>query len=431
MGFADDGALCFRGIDPNTMVDNAQYKLNQAMEWGAQNGLTFCADKTTVVFFTRKYNFVKKVLPKVKKIKINGVEINPSTSMTYLGIILDHKLNWSLHIKTKVSKAIKFLAMIKPAIDYIYGLAPARMLWIYKQILLPRITYCSHVWGHSLTLELKGYVRRAERLALRYFAPMWKTTPTASLEVILNQKQSYLEIEEVAIKTYIQIKDEFQNNIWDGVPLSDFVSDNLKIPYFNWDPPAQNALVAMCDNDIDDQNEINDFEFCELTSQNNNDCTLPAEGHFGVLCNSQQQTPDLSVTTIPAELQLEVHSDSQQQQQHDQDIAVAPAEQQLEVHSEKQQQHDKDVAVIPAEEQLEVLNDRQQQQQHDNDVAVVSAEQQLEVQSDRLQQQQPDSVLANHRVKEHLHINGNGQVATIEHPGEKHSQLFDCNNIPK
>ena len=34
VGFADDGALCFRGIDPNTMVDNAQYKLNKTMEWG-------------------------------------------------------------------------------------------------------------------------------------------------------------------------------------------------------------------------------------------------------------------------------------------------------------------------------------------------------------------------------------------------------------
>ena len=50
VGFADDGALFFRGIDPNTLVDNAQFKLNQAIEWGAQNGLTFCAGKTTVVF---------------------------------------------------------------------------------------------------------------------------------------------------------------------------------------------------------------------------------------------------------------------------------------------------------------------------------------------------------------------------------------------
>ena len=65
--FADDGALSFMGIDPNTMVANAQTSLNLAIEWGAQNGLSFCPKKTTVVFFTRKYNFHKKVLPKVKK----------------------------------------------------------------------------------------------------------------------------------------------------------------------------------------------------------------------------------------------------------------------------------------------------------------------------------------------------------------------------
>ena len=49
--------------------------------------------------------------------------------------------------------------MIKQAIKHIYGLSPARMLWIYKQILLPRITYGSLVLGHSLTQEHKGYIR--------------------------------------------------------------------------------------------------------------------------------------------------------------------------------------------------------------------------------------------------------------------------------
>ena len=29
--------------------------------------------------------------------------------MTYLGVILDQKLNWSLHIDNKVAKAKKFL----------------------------------------------------------------------------------------------------------------------------------------------------------------------------------------------------------------------------------------------------------------------------------------------------------------------------------
>ena len=54
VGFADDGALCFRGICAETLVDMAQLKINQAIEWGAQNGLSFSVDKTTVVFFSRE-----------------------------------------------------------------------------------------------------------------------------------------------------------------------------------------------------------------------------------------------------------------------------------------------------------------------------------------------------------------------------------------
>ena len=50
VGFADDGAFCFRGICPNTLVKIAQPKINMAIEWGAQNGLSFSVDKTTVFF---------------------------------------------------------------------------------------------------------------------------------------------------------------------------------------------------------------------------------------------------------------------------------------------------------------------------------------------------------------------------------------------
>ena len=67
VGFADDGALCFRGIDPETLVEIAQPKINQAVEWGANNGLTFSVDKTTAVFFSRQKKFHSHVLPKLKK----------------------------------------------------------------------------------------------------------------------------------------------------------------------------------------------------------------------------------------------------------------------------------------------------------------------------------------------------------------------------
>ena len=223
---------------------------------------------------------------------MGGVEIKPSDNMTYLGIILDQKLNWSLHIKTKVSKAIKWLAVLKPAIDNIYGLSPSKMLWIYKQILLPRITYGAHVWGHSLTLEQQHTIKTLESLTFRYFAQIWKNTPTASLEVILNKKPAHLEVLSTAIKTFMRIKDQFQTNFWDGFPLGNrgcshlkklkqitsqifledqsldlFISDYRKNPIFNWNPPVRDLLQATCTNDVDDQVELDKFQLVESYTQ--------------------------------------------------------------------------------------------------------------------------------------------------------------------
>ena len=107
--------------------------------------------------------------------------------MKYLGVVLDKQLSWTQHIKEKVSKAKQFLAMIRPAINHIYGLDPKRMQWIYKQVLLPRLTYDCHVWGHSLTKHQKSLLNSVEIIALAYYAPMWKTTPTASLQIILQR----------------------------------------------------------------------------------------------------------------------------------------------------------------------------------------------------------------------------------------------------
>ena len=223
--------------------------------------------------------------------------------MTYLGIILDQKLNWSLHIKTKVSKAIKWLAVLKPAIDHIYGLSPSKMLWIYKQILLPRITYGAHVWGHSLTLEQQHLIKSLESLTFRYFAQIWKNTPTASLEVILNQKPAHLEVLSTAIKTFMRIKDQFQTNFWDGFPLGNrgcshlkklkqitsqiyiedqsldyFISDYRKNPIFNWNPPVRDLLQAACANDVDDQVELDEFQLVESYTQTDQTTTNTDNG---------------------------------------------------------------------------------------------------------------------------------------------------------
>ena len=42
-----------------------------------------------------------------------------------------------------------------------------------------------------LLVEQKNIIKTLESLTFRYFAQIWRTTPTASLEVILNKKPAH------------------------------------------------------------------------------------------------------------------------------------------------------------------------------------------------------------------------------------------------
>ena len=137
--------------------------------------------------------------------------------------------------------------------------------------------------------------------------------------------------------------------------------------------------MAVCNTDIDDQNEIDDFNFDDSTTQIDNDVTLlPAEGHFKVTCNSQQQP------------------------------------------------HDNDVAHVPAEGHFEVQSDRLQQRPN-LDIALLPAEGHFEVQSDRLPQQQHNTVIAKQHDEGYLHVLSNRQENTAVHPVERHLQVHGCN----
>ena len=48
-----------------------------------------------------------------------------------------------------------------------------------------------------------------------YYCPMFKNTPTASLEVILSQRPLYLDFEGVALRNYTRLKDEVMSK-WPG-----------------------------------------------------------------------------------------------------------------------------------------------------------------------------------------------------------------------
>ena len=81
-----------------------------------------------------------------------------------LGVIIDHKLNFSSHIVTKVKKANKMIGLIRRSYTHLH-ITPFR--YLFNSLVRPHLKHCVSIWYPLLKEdeELIEYVlRRATKL---------------------------------------------------------------------------------------------------------------------------------------------------------------------------------------------------------------------------------------------------------------------------
>ena len=123
--FADDLVVLIRGFCKSTLRDIAQSTLNKISAWCHSNGLilSYSTLKTKVVLFTRKKD---ANLP--TPILVDGISINPSSQVVYLGFTLDSKLTWSPPINNKVDKGTKTLFCMQKPLGKTWVLSPNKAI---------------------------------------------------------------------------------------------------------------------------------------------------------------------------------------------------------------------------------------------------------------------------------------------------------------
>jgi hypothetical protein len=209
-GFADDAGLLITGPDPQSLADIGQKAVDKAVDWGHKNGLTFGAAKTVIVLFKGRG---KCKMP--KPMKVDGITIEYSKTVKYLGITLDDKLTFNEHIKDKVKKGKGLLMKTKQAIGQLWGPSPELMRWSYTGIVRPMVTYGSVIWAHKAKDHQKA-LDRLQRLAMLNITHILRSAPTRGLEVIMGIPPLDLHLMRLAEATSIRIKDRFNPN-WDGL----------------------------------------------------------------------------------------------------------------------------------------------------------------------------------------------------------------------
>lgn len=106
--FADDFVIFSKGKNISEILENLKTSFGNVKRWLSSLGLSLSIKKTQAIIFTRKRNFQ---MPRNLNVGLDTIEF--SSSVKYLGVILDPKLQWSVHINNLKNKTQVYLNVLK------------------------------------------------------------------------------------------------------------------------------------------------------------------------------------------------------------------------------------------------------------------------------------------------------------------------------
>lgn len=141
--FADDSCLFLCNSSAKELELQTNKELSRVKLWLQLNQLSLNIKKSTFLVFS------KKAIPKFE-LKIGNETLMESTQTTYLGITVDNKLKWDLHInkvKSKIASACWAMSKIKHYVN------SDVLKKIYFGLIYPHLSYCVTCWGATTRVE--------------------------------------------------------------------------------------------------------------------------------------------------------------------------------------------------------------------------------------------------------------------------------------
>ena len=106
---ADDTSVTLSDRSQETLAKRVNYDLRKLSMWLRANKFSLNIEKTELVVFRRQNTKLNNSF----KIKLDGKRLFPTSSVKYLGVLLDEHLTWSSqisHVQIKLNRAIEYSA---------------------------------------------------------------------------------------------------------------------------------------------------------------------------------------------------------------------------------------------------------------------------------------------------------------------------------
>jgi len=115
---------------------------------------------------------------------INNTVVNQEVSTVFLGVIIDEKLSWNVHIqkiRTKISKNIGLLCKARKVLQR------KTLVSLYYSFIYPYISYCIEIWGKAAK-KYTDCIFKLQKLCVRIINGAKKMAPSiplfTSLEIL-------------------------------------------------------------------------------------------------------------------------------------------------------------------------------------------------------------------------------------------------------
>lgn len=181
-GYSNDVLCLVCGDFEDTVEDLLRTAIKIVEKWCGENHPKVNLIKTKVILFSRRRT--EKNLA-IGKFKIFGKSVSLKAAVKYLGVTIDCRLTWIIHMNDKINKAIGIFWMCRNSFGRNWGLSPRAIWWIYTAVVRPMLCHRCVVWWPRVDIH---------------------TTATRALETILSLSPLDLYIKSAAFNTSDNIK---------------------------------------------------------------------------------------------------------------------------------------------------------------------------------------------------------------------------------
>ena len=227
--YMDDGGIVESARTPAELLQRLQDSLRRVGEAFAHTSLTIDPGSIQFISFQRRRgNRGRYTAPLRTPLVYQDLRIQPSLSITWLGIRIDKNLSFAPHVKSRVIAGKSTWASLEWLTNRSRGMRATNMRAYYLQILRPVLFWGVPLW-HTRESQLAALLRPIHRRALLSCGGFLKLTPTATMEALLSIPpiEHYAAVEAasrnlgvIANNVTHTLRPAYRAELWSNDPIS-------------------------------------------------------------------------------------------------------------------------------------------------------------------------------------------------------------------